>query len=402
VSAAVSIVLAGDNHGSVWAGLLRLDPVADALEELGIAFETIVVVYDDQPDIDELTRHTNGVTFVRPGRGDGSVLERWRAGAAAATGERLWLVGTGSALEVDALYGQLAVLQGSVGVAIGAGEALLRHRGDPLPGGPPADAGLTASLIAVATGAAAAGARVLNAPSHQPDAPFHTRGESLGYHIRRWHEATIIEGAPGAVVTGRHCYADVGTVFRQWGPHQIISVGHFTYLAADVLVSNPSDGVTPAERIGPLGLRPTFGHNQNLASIGLMWSHVPHLAALHAGATAPSPLTIGNDVWIGSRATLVGSMTVGDGAIVGAGAVVLGDVPPYAVVEGNPARVVRMRFSAPVVDSLLRIRWWDWDDARIARYGEWFTRPIQEFVNRFDPARRLGTAITEPATAGAR
>lgn len=74
---------------------------------------------------------------------------------------------------------------------------------------------------------------------------------------------------------------------------------------------------------------------------------------------------IGNDVWIGRGASLFPGVTVGDGAIVGAHAVVAKDVPPYAVVVGNPATVVRHRFSDAEVETLLRLRWWEWPDTAI-------------------------------------
>lgn len=69
---------------------------------------------------------------------------------------------------------------------------------------------------------------------------------------------------------------------------------------------------------------------------------------------------IGNDVWLGMEAMVMPGVTIGDGAIVAARAVVTKDVPPYGVAGGNPARVVKQRFAQPVVDALLDIRWWDW------------------------------------------
>lgn len=75
---------------------------------------------------------------------------------------------------------------------------------------------------------------------------------------------------------------------------------------------------------------------------------------------------IGNDVWIGDGAMVLSGVTVGDGAVIGARAVVAGDVPPYAVVAGNPARPIRMRFDAARVAALLAIRWWDWPRERVA------------------------------------
>ncbi len=77
---------------------------------------------------------------------------------------------------------------------------------------------------------------------------------------------------------------------------------------------------------------------------------------------------VGNDVWIGYEATLLPGVTIGDGAIIAAKAVVTRDVPPYAVVGGNPARVLRMRFDEDTVARLLALRWWDWDIARISRH----------------------------------
>jgi virginiamycin A acetyltransferase len=76
---------------------------------------------------------------------------------------------------------------------------------------------------------------------------------------------------------------------------------------------------------------------------------------------------VGNDVWLGREALVMPGVRVGDGAIVGAASVVTKDVPPYAVVAGNPARVVRMRFSEDVVAALLEIAWWRWDAEKISR-----------------------------------
>jgi acetyltransferase-like isoleucine patch superfamily enzyme len=79
-------------------------------------------------------------------------------------------------------------------------------------------------------------------------------------------------------------------------------------------------------------------------------------------------LTIGHDVWIGYRAVLMGGTTIGHGAVVGAGAVVTHDVPPYAVVAGNPARVLRLRFAEEDVAFLLDLAWWDWPEEKIRRH----------------------------------
>lgn len=90
------------------------------------------------------------------------------------------------------------------------------------------------------------------------------------------------------------------------------------------------------------------------------------------------PLEIGNDVWIGYGAVIQSNVrAIGDGAIVGAGSVVAKDVPPYAVVVGNPARVVRYRFSKEVIEELLALQWWEKDIDVIQPIIEEFQQPFE-------------------------
>jgi len=74
---------------------------------------------------------------------------------------------------------------------------------------------------------------------------------------------------------------------------------------------------------------------------------------------------IGNDVWSGTEAVIMSGVTIGDGAVIGARAVVARDVPPYSIAVGNPARVVKTRFDAKTIDRLLSVKWWDWDESAI-------------------------------------
>ena len=78
-------------------------------------------------------------------------------------------------------------------------------------------------------------------------------------------------------------------------------------------------------------------------------------------------IVIGNDVWIGYEAVILSGVTVGDGAIIGTRAVVTKDVPPYTIVGGVPARPIRRRFDPQTIARLEELRWWDWEEERIAR-----------------------------------
>jgi acetyltransferase-like isoleucine patch superfamily enzyme len=76
-------------------------------------------------------------------------------------------------------------------------------------------------------------------------------------------------------------------------------------------------------------------------------------------------IVVGNDVWIGAQSLILPGVTIGDGAVIGARAVIARDVRPYAVVVGNPAREVRRRFSDEQVDALRELRWWEWPEDRV-------------------------------------
>ena len=84
---------------------------------------------------------------------------------------------------------------------------------------------------------------------------------------------------------------------------------------------------------------------------------------------------IGNDVWIGSNVLIKGGVCIGDGAIIGMGSVVTHDVPPYEIWAGNPARCIRKRFDDAMIDELLKIQWWTWDEKKLQTYGRYFDNP---------------------------
>ena len=127
----------------------------------------------------------------------------------------------------------------------------------------------------------------------------------------------------------------------------------------------------------------------------VMMSHVGYRSSAYGlGADDPdffawrraSPVTLGHDVWIGHGAVVLPGRTVGTGAAVGAGTVVTRDVPPFAVVVGNPGRVIRMRFPDTVIAALQRIAWWDWPRDKLAAAMPEFRRgDAAGFCARHDP-----------------
>lgn len=78
-------------------------------------------------------------------------------------------------------------------------------------------------------------------------------------------------------------------------------------------------------------------------------------------------ILVGNDVWIGYEAIILAGVTIGDGAVIGARAVVTKDVPPYTIVGGAPARPIHKRFDDEIIARLLALKWWDWPEEKIAR-----------------------------------
>ena len=94
-------------------------------------------------------------------------------------------------------------------------------------------------------------------------------------------------------------------------------------------------------------------------------------------------VNIGNDVWIGDSVTLVGDLTIGDGAIIGAGSVVAKDIEPYSIVVGNPVEIIRYRFTPDQVMALLKIQWWNWDLTLIEKRIKDFLN-IDEFIKKYE------------------
>ena len=97
-----------------------------------------------------------------------------------------------------------------------------------------------------------------------------------------------------------------------------------------------------------------------------------------------TPVTLGHDVWIGHGAVVLPGVKIGTGAAIGAGAIVTKDVPPFAIVVGNPGQTLRLRFAERVIERLLTIAWWDWPHDRLgAAMGDFRALGAEEFCAKY-------------------
>lgn len=149
----------------------------------------------------------------------------------------------------------------------------------------------------------------------------------------------------GRVTFGPHTYGVPEFFTNRYDP-TALHVGNYSSVAAVVMLG----GGHPADRVT------TYPHRVNWGMEGAGEDGFP---------TRSKDTIIGSDVYIGWRAVLLSGITIGDGAIVGAQALVTKDVPPYAIVGGNPAKLIRYRFPEEQREALLEIRWWDWPEQDI-------------------------------------
>lgn len=149
-----------------------------------------------------------------------------------------------------------------------------------------------------------------------------------------------------------------------------VVMGDFSYISSCSKVTNTAIGkfscIGPETLIG-LGKHPTRDH---VSIHPVFYSPLKQTQVTFSTESIFeefSPITIGNDVWVGARAIIMCGITVGDGAIIGAGAVVTKDVPAYAVVGGVPAKVLRYRFELREIEYLRQLKWWDRDATWLRR-----------------------------------
>jgi acetyltransferase-like isoleucine patch superfamily enzyme len=184
--------------------------------------------------------------------------------------------------------------------------------------------------------------------------------------------------------------ARINPLFATIPPH-VRSIGKKSYIIEPVSVlsynARKLNGDLPQIRIGnycSIASNCTFlmsHHDMSLVTTSpCEWSVFPHGKGNPSGFSR-GDVIIGNDVWIGANVTIMDNVRIGNGAIVAAGSIVTKDVPDYAIVGGNPARVIKYRFNEEQIKGLLETEWWNFDEETLKAIDPW-TRNIDEFIRK--------------------
>lgn len=146
-------------------------------------------------------------------------------------------------------------------------------------------------------------------------------------------------------------------------------VGDYSYISNNCDITNTSikrfcsiaDNCrigTASHTLNNISTSPIFTLKDNATDTSWVQESIGHCNEVKS-------VNIGNDVWIATHVIIKDGITIGDGAIIGAGAVVVKDVPPYAVVGGVPAKIIKYRFEQTVIDKLLELQWWNASDEKL-------------------------------------
>jgi chloramphenicol O-acetyltransferase type B len=159
--------------------------------------------------------------------------------------------------------------------------------------------------------------------------------------------------------------------YGKLGQFPMWSIGEFSY-GVPVIVGGGGAGNLTIGRYCSIAAQTTIflggDHRTDWVTTYPFSAFSPSARRIRGHPSSRGDVVIGNDVWLARASTILSGVTIGDGAVVAAQAVVVRDVPPYAIVGGNPARVLRIRFAEEHVARLLKLRWWDWPPERLERH----------------------------------
>ena len=168
------------------------------------------------------------------------------------------------------------------------------------------------------------------------------------------------------ITQGDHTYVAVERD-EYFGP--VVEIGRYTSVAEKVVFCGSMN-------------HNWIKHRESVSTFN--WGERFKLPNFFEGAgVSRGPIKIGSDVWIGREAWLMDGITIGDGAIIGARTMVTKDVPPFAIYVGNPGKVHGYRFPKEQREALLRIKWWEWDEAKIRSIMEDF-KDVKVLIEKYD------------------
>lgn len=179
----------------------------------------------------------------------------------------------------------------------------------------------------------------------------------LLYRVPSWRLRQFLRWLAYRLEGGSMFSATLRELFRA---HHGIEVGEYTH-GGWIHPFHLDEGTVVGRYCSIAETARTLTHNHptnTLSTSGLFFN--PFFGLVASNPVANTRLSIGNDVWLGHNVVVLPSVrSIGDGAVIGAGAIVARDVPPYAIVHGNPGRVIGYRFSPEKIAELLASRWWD-------------------------------------------
>jgi acetyltransferase-like isoleucine patch superfamily enzyme len=384
----VTTVLVQDAVGTLPDALLALASAVSRFEAIGGTSDTVVVVRSDDKAAQAFLGSVSGAKIVVSDAD--TYVARLAAGIDATEGDVAWIGSTSLFARPETLVWLIAAMdyEGYAMVRPDRTDATwflarrpamdLLH--DELPGYEGAEPEIVVDRLTDAV--IESGRRV--AYRLEPRTAVNAPGPNHSFGLY----AKIVNGNSSNIMTGAHVYSADGVVLQTWNDTDTIVVGDYSMFGDQSRILHArntgqflrqSDG-----RVVPF--TPKGGHRPETATqfpVDYIASSFSSAAPQDDDAVLFSkPMIFGSDVWVGYDSLIIGA-SVGHGAITMAGAVVTRDVPPYTVVGGNPAEVVRARFSKPIVDKLLDIRWWDWPVEKVRREIDWFRKPIGEFVEHF-------------------
>ncbi len=199
--------------------------------------------------------------------------------------------------------------------------------------------------------------------------------------LKRFESVNILELESMSKITicGRHSYGPLCS------HHLVESVGSFSCFAVgtDVVVNHPVDmiSVHPFMYAGE-----PMGFDYEGFKINSPQWYIPGIfprGSVHKTKDNRRRIAIGSDVWLGKNVIITNGSNIGNGVIAGAGTIITKDIPDYAVVVGNPSRIIRYRFTPDQIEGLNRIKWWDWSDETIRDRYDDFYLPIDEFIEKY-------------------